>query len=98
MADNVPAASSGSQISQKATSAPQRASSMAIACPMPRAPPVTNATLPLSDGFEMLQFYEKDCAAVNRTQRILLHDGDSHLRPFRPGAAGVRGRYRRLLE
>ena len=34
------------QISQKMTSAPDRASSAAVAWPMPLAPPVTTATLP----------------------------------------------------
>src|SRR6266700_2451080 len=33
---------------------------------MPRATPVTNATFPLSDGFEMMQSYGKTSAIVKR--------------------------------
>src|SRR4051812_22118845 len=43
-----------------ATSAPSRASRLAIAAPMPRLPPVTSATLPESE--DMLLFLVVECS------------------------------------
>src|SRR4051812_4973234 len=82
-------------ISRIATSAPARSKSCEVAAPMPRAPPVTTATLPLSSNSSMRPQYTGRSMDDVVIRNALLLDGEGS--PPRRGDLAVKdGRIREL--